>query len=194
VWPAHTPFPDSMVDTAYVFVARRVGGVFLFHLLNATLLIANMGSGMAAQFGAARLLYGMGRANALPSRVFGAIDARNGIPRNNVLIVGACTLVGVFLMTYESGAELLNFGAFIAFMGVNAAALVHYKFRSSEKVFLAATMPILGFVVSAFIWLNLNHKAQLLGVSWIVIGIALYYIMRRADGGPDKLPEIDSAL
>jgi putrescine importer len=194
VWPAHTPFPDSMVDTAYVFVARRVGGVFLFHLLNATLLIANMGSGMAAQFGAARLLYGMGRANALPSRVFAAVDIRNGIPRNNVIIVGACTLLGVFLMTYESGAELLNFGAFIAFMGVNAAALVHYKFRSKEKVFLAATMPILGFVVSAFIWLNLNHKAQLLGVAWIVIGIALYYAMRRAGAGPDKLLEIDNAL
>jgi putrescine importer len=185
VWPAHTPFPDSMVDTAYVFVARRVGGVLLFHLLNATLLIANIGSGMAAQFGAA---------NALPSRIFAAIDIRNGIPRNNVLIVGACTLLGAFMMTYQSGAELLNFGAFIAFMGVNAAALVHYKFRSKEKVFLPATMPLLGFVVSAFIWLNLNHKAQLLGVAWIAIGIALYYIMRRVGVGSDKLLEIDEAL
>jgi putrescine importer len=194
VWPAHTPFPDSMVDTAYVFVARRVGGVLLFHLLNATLLIANIGSGMAAQFGAARLLYAMGRANALPSRIFAAIDIRNGIPRNNVLIVGACTLLGAFMMTYQSGAELLNFGAFIAFMGVNAAALVHYKFRSKEKVFLPATMPLLGFVVSAFIWLNLNHKAQLLGVAWIAIGIALYYIMRRVGVGSDKLLEIDEAL
>jgi amino acid transporter len=193
VWPAHTPFPESMVDTAYVFVAKRVGGVFLFHLLNATLLIANAGSGMAAQFGAARLLYGMGRANALPSRIFARIDAKTGIPRNGVLIVGACTLLGVFRMTYESGAELLNFGAFIAFMGVNAAALVHYKFRSSERVFLPAVMPILGFVVSAFIWLNLNHNAQILGAVWVVIGIALYFVMRRAGVGPDKLMEIDEA-
>jgi len=61
VWPARVPFPASMVDTAYVQVALRVGGNFLFQLLNATLLIANMGSGIAAQFGAARLLYGMGR-------------------------------------------------------------------------------------------------------------------------------------
>ena len=193
VWPAHTPFPDSMIDTAYVFVAKRVGGPFLFHLLNATLLIANLGSGIAAQFGAARLLYGMGRANVLPSRIFAAIDARTGTPRNNVIVVGLCTLLGVFLMTYQSGAELLNFGAFIAFMGVNAAALVHYKFRSKEKVFLAATMPLLGFVVSAFIWLHLNHKAQLLGVAWILIGIALYYIMRWVGAGPDKLLEIDDA-
>jgi hypothetical protein len=29
---------------------------------------------------------------------------------------------------------MLNFGAFIPFIGVNAAALVHYKFRSKEKV------------------------------------------------------------
>jgi amino acid transporter len=193
VWPAHTPFPDSMIDTAYVFVAKRVGGVFLFHLLNATLLIANMGSGMAAQFGAARLLYGMGRANALPRRIIGAIDARNGIPRNNVLIIGACTLIGAFLMTYQSGAELLNFGAFIAFMGVNAAAFVHYKFRSTERVFLPATMPLLGFVVSAFIWLNLSHSAQLLGILWIAIGMALYYLMRRAGANDDGFLEMDEA-
>jgi hypothetical protein len=135
----------------------------------------------------------MGRANALPNRVFAAIDGRTGIPRNNVIIVGACTLAGAFLMTYQSGAELLNFGAFIAFMGVNAAALIHYKFRSKEKVFLAATMPALGFLVSAFIWLNLNHNAQILGVIWIAIGIALHFVMRRAGAGPDKLLEIDEA-
>ncbi len=194
VWPAHTPFPDSMIDTAYVFVAKRVGGIFLFHLLNATLLIANMGSGMAAQFGAARLLYGMGRANALPKRVFGAIDSATGIPRNNVVIVGVCTLLGAFLMTYESGAELLNFGAFIAFMGVNAAAFVHYKFRTAEKVFLPATMPILGFVVSAFIWLNLNRKAQLLGVAWIAVGLLLYFLMDRPAANSDALMDLGDAL
>jgi amino acid transporter len=191
VWPAHTPFPNSMVDTAYVFVARRVGGSFLFQLLNATLLIANIGSGMAAQFGAARLLYGMGRSNALPRRFFAAIDAHTGIPRNNVLIVGACMMAGVFMMTYQSGAELLNFGAFIAFMGVNIAALVHYKFRSKEKVFLAATMPCIGFAVSAFIWFNLNHRAQLLGVMWILVGLGLYYMMRRTGADHDKLVEVD---
>jgi len=194
VWPAHTPFPDSMVDTAYVFVARRVGGLFLFHLLNATLLIANMGSGMAAQFGAARLLYGMGRANALPRRIFGAIDSVTGIPRNNVIVVGACTLLGAFLMTYESGAELLNFGAFIAFMGVNAAAFVHYKFRTAEKVFLPATMPILGFVVSAFIWLNLNRKAQLLGVAWIAVGLVLYWLMGNWRESSNNLPDLEGSL
>lgn len=178
-WPNHSPFPSSIVDTAYVHVAQRVGGRFLFQLLNATLLIANLGSGIAAQFGAARLLYGMGKGGSLPRRFFSSINARTGIPSNNVLAVGACALVGAFLLTYERGAELLNFGAFIAFMGVNAAALVHYRLRSDHKVPLATTAPLLGLLVSAFIWLNLNHAAQLLGILWIAFGLLLLYILRR---------------
>ena len=185
-WPYNGPFPESLVDTAYVHVARRIGGPFLFQLLNATLLIANVGSGIASQFGAARLLYGMGRGNALPQRFFGALSPKTAIPRNNVLLVGAATLVGVFLLTYERGAELLNFGAFIAFMGVNAAALVHYRFRTKEKVFLPMGIPLAGLLVSGFIWLNLGHNAQLLGVVWIAIGLLLYWSRRGTrskDGG-----------
>ncbi len=191
-WPYRGPFSEAIVDTAYVQVALRIGGRFLFHLLNATLLIANMGSGIAAQFGAARLLYGMGRGNALPRSFFGSLSARTSIPSNNVLVVGACTLVGVFLLTYEKGAELLNFGAFIAFMGVNAAAFVHYKYRSQEKVKLPALAPLLGLVVSAFIWLNLARNAQILGTAWILIGLAIYWLRRKQGAsGADPLAAME---
>jgi amino acid transporter len=183
-WPARAPFPVSMVDTAYVQVALRVGGKFLFQLLNATLLIANMGSGIAAQFGAARLLYGMGRADALPRRIFGVVSPKTQIPRNNVLLLGAVTLLGTFLLTFEKGAELLNFGAFIAFIGVNAAALIHYKFRSQEKVAFPALAPFCGLVVCTFIWLNLNLDAKLLGAAWVGVGLILYLIMRKQTARP----------
>jgi amino acid transporter len=184
VWPGRTPFPLSMVDTAFVEVARRVGGNFLFHLLNATLMIANMGSGIAAQFGAARLLYGMGRTDALPKRFFGVVSSKTRIPRNNVLLLGAITLLGTFLMSFEQGAELLNFGAFIAFIGVNAAALIHYRFRSQEKVAFAALSPLCGILVCTFIWFNLNLNAKLLGAAWIVVGLILYVIMRKTTRKP----------
>ena len=184
VWPGRTPFPANLVDTAFVEVAHRVGGKFLFALLNATLLIANMGSGIAAQFGAARLLYGMGRANALPKRFFGAISPTTHIPRNNVLLLGAITLLGAFLMSFEQGAELLNFGAFIAFIGVNAAALIHYKFRTQERVAFAFLSPLCGIIVCTFIWFNLNLNAKLLGAAWIIIGLLLYVVMRKTTHRP----------
>ena len=176
--PFTSALPDSMVDTAYVRVAMQVGGKFIFHLLNATLLIANLGSAMASQMGASRLLYGMGCENALPSRFFASIDPKTGIPRNNVLLIGICTLAGVFLLSYQKGAELVNFGAFIGFMGVNLAALVHYKFRSKMQTPLAATVPAAGFLISGFIWFHLSREAQILGTAWMAAGIMLYYIMR----------------
>jgi amino acid transporter len=192
-WPANSAFSPDIRDTAFVHVALRVGGRSLYLLLNGTLLVANMGSGIAAQFGAARLLYGMGRDNALPRGFFGAINQRTAIPRNNVLLLGAITLGGCFLLSFERGAELLNFGAFIAFMGVNLAALVHYKFRSKEKVILPALIPLLGFLVCGFIWLNLTHAAQLLGAGWIAFGLVVYLFMRRRSGTnqpaiPDSVP------
>src|SRR6266487_2000673 len=72
VWPSSQSFPD--VDTAYVYVAGRAAGRWLFTLINMTLLVATIGSGMGSQLGAARLLYGMGRGNALPKSFFGVIE------------------------------------------------------------------------------------------------------------------------
>jgi len=36
--------------------------------------------------------------------------------------VGEIALLGAFIITYGLGAEMLNFGALIAFMGINLAA------------------------------------------------------------------------
>jgi amino acid transporter len=163
-------------DTAFVHVAELVGGLRMFHLLSITLLAANIGSGMGAQLGAARLLYGMGRGNALPKSFFGAVDAKSGVPANNVLLIGALALAGAFLMTYEMGAELLNFGAFIAFMGVNLAAFTRYFLRDREKgissIIFNLICPLAGFAICAFIWWNLAHRTKIVGALWLLVGVA----------------------
>ena len=131
IWPDFTSYPD--VDTAFVHVAGRAGGPLLFAILNGSLLVANVGSGMGAHLGASRLLYGMGRDDAIPRRFFGVVNPRTHVPSNNVILVGALTLAGAFTVSYGLGAELLNFGAFIAFMGVNLSALVHYWWRAERR-------------------------------------------------------------
>jgi putrescine importer len=172
VWPS-PDFPD--VDTAYVYVAGRAGGAALFQIVNITLLVANIGSGMAAHLGAARLLYGMGRDNAIPGKFFGAVEPKRGIPRNNVIFVGVLALLGALVLSYQLGAELLNFGAFIAFMGVNAAAFIHYFIRRRERTAGNFLMPLLGFAVCLIIWWNLRWQAKTAGVIWLAIGILYGY-------------------
>jgi amino acid transporter len=169
VWPISQPFPD--LDTAYVHVAGRVAGPWFFFVMNLTLLVASVGSGMAAQLGAARLLYGMGRSNALPRSFFGTVDPNRRIPRNNVIFVGLVAVFGAFLLTYGLAAEMLNFGALLAFMGVNTAAFVRYYVRSSERKFANALLPISGLAICLLLWLNLNKVAIGAGAIWMLVGI-----------------------
>jgi|GraSoiStandDraft_60_1057301.scaffolds.fasta_scaffold43785_2 amino acid transporter len=178
VWPASEPFPN--VDTAFTFVAGRAWKP-LFAIVGFTLVVANFGSGMGAQLGAARLLYGMGRSNALPKKFFGAVDPKRRVPRNNVIFVGALALAGAFLLPaiagaatgYELGANLLNFGALIAFMGVNAAAFVRYFVREEKKKLSNFFPPLLGFFICLILWWNLSTKARIVGALWMAVGIAV---------------------
>jgi amino acid transporter len=174
IWPAAEPFPN--VDAAFTFVAARAWQPLLV-IVGFTLLVANFGSGMGSQLGAARLLYGMGRSNALPKSFFGAVDPKRHVPRNNVVFVGvmalgAALLVNYGLFSYGLGAEMLNFGALIAFMGVNAAAFVRYYLRNEEKKLTNLIPPIAGFLICLLLWLNLSRPAKIAGTVWMVVGIA----------------------
>jgi putrescine importer len=176
------PFPSDQVESAFAIVSRQTGGVILFQIVNFTLLVANLGSGMGAQLAAGRLLYGMGRGNALPKKIFGVIDPKHRVPRNNILIVGAFALAGAGILeffasrlgggAYEIGAQALNFGAVIAFMGVNAASFVHEVRPGGGRSPIVLAMAGLGFLICGFIWLNLSQPALILGAVWMTAGIA----------------------
>jgi putrescine importer len=180
LWPASEPFPNT--DTAFTFVAGRAWGP-MFAVLGFTLLVANFGSGMGAQLGAARLLYGMGRSKALPQSFFGAVEPKRHVPRNNVVFVGGVALVGAFLITYGLGAEMLNFGALIAFMGVNLAAFMRYFVRDRERKITNFLFPLAGFFICLLLWLNLSRPAKIVGSIWMGAGILFGAIKTRGFRG-----------
>ena len=159
-------------ENVFSHVAGIAGGIFMTKLIGVTLLIATVGSGMGSQLGAARLLYGMGRSDAIPKKFFGAIHPKTHVPANNVLFVGAIALLGAFLISYDNGAQLLNFGALIAFMGVNLASLTHYYIRGADRTMGQLVPPILGFIICLFIWISLSKLAIIVGSIWMVTGVA----------------------
>ena len=170
-------------ENVFSHVAGIAGGVLMTKGISLTLLIATVGSGMGSQLGAARLLYGMGRSNAIPKKFFGVIHPKTRIPANNVMFVGGIALIGAFLITYDNGAELLNFGALIAFMGVNLAALVHYYVRGADRAMGQLIPPILGFIICFFIWIHLSNLALVAGSIWMACGIAYGAVKTRGFRG-----------
>jgi putrescine importer len=181
VWPRGVAFPD--VNTAYVFVSGRIGGATLFAAVNFALLLATVGSGMASQLGAARLLFAMGRNGALPQRFFGEVDRKNRVPRNNVLLIGAICLVGAMMFSFSLGADLLNFGALLAFMGVNLSSAVRAWRERKNRTLLLLLSSSVGFVTCTLLWWNLDPKAKIVGSAWALLGVLLW-LLRRGHNEP----------
>jgi len=168
VWPG-ADFPEQ--DTAFCFIAGKAGGPWLFNLVNIALLVATIGSGTGAHLAAGRLLYGMGRDNAIPGKFFGYVNPKTRIPSNNIILVGIIALTGSLVLTFPLGAQFVNFGALVGFMGVNASSFVHYFVRGHRRSFSHFIVPILGFSVCLYLWLSLGTLAKIIGMCWLMAGV-----------------------
>jgi putrescine importer len=190
VWPDYHTFAN--VETAFLDVSRKVGGDWLFQAMGIILVVANFGCGLAAQTGVARLLFAMAREGALPRRPFAYVDARTGSPAFNIAFIGVLSCAGAFVLNYERSAELINFGAFLAFMGVNAAVIRHsFRVRFSESghgVFTGVCLPAFGFLFCLTIWLNLSNPAKIVGAVWFAVGFA-FNLWQSRHGGKD-MPDL----
>jgi len=178
VWPDWRSFPNF--ETAFMDICNRVGGRVLFHAMGAILIVAAFGSGLTGTLGAARLLFGMGRDNVLPKKFFGQLKPGTSTPTNNILLIGALAFGGAVVLyhignAYEHAAELLNFGAFLAFMGVNLACFWQFSIKLREgyrrRILQDSLLPLIGFVVCSYFWWNLNALAKTVGGIWFAVGI-----------------------
>jgi amino acid transporter len=124
--------------------------------------------------GAAKLLFGMGRDNVLPRKIFAHLDDRS-TPTLNLWFISIVAFCGALLLDFEKSGELINFGAFLAFMGVNGAALWQFMVIGQEgrkrRLLADAVIPIVGFLFCAWIWWGLENAAKMIGGSWFVLGL-----------------------
>jgi putrescine importer len=186
VWPDWRTFPN--LETAFMDICSRVGGVFLFNAMGVILIIAAFGSGLTGTLGAARLLFGMGRDGVLPKKTFGYLKPGSNTPTFNILLIGAISFAGAVLLNYvgsayEHAGELLNFGAFLAFMGVNFAAFWQFTVARQQgyrtRWLQDTILPLIGFLFCALIWWNLNPLAKTVGGIWFALGLLYVGIKTR---------------
>jgi putrescine importer len=177
----HPAFHFAYPETAFMDVCREVGGIMLYHGMWAVLMAASFGSALTGQVGAARILYGMGRDNVLPRRLFAYLDPRRNTPAFNIAIIGALAFASSKLLTYERTAEVLNFGAILTFMSVNLAAFWQFWLRGGGKrrAFADAVVPLLGFIFCAAIWGSLPRPALYIGAAWMAAGLFIVGIKTR---------------
>ncbi len=186
VWPDWHTFPN--LETAFMDICRRVGGSLLFNAMGVILILAAFGSALTGGLGAARLLFGMGRDNVLPRKIFGHLSPGSSTPTYNIIIIGLLAFGGAVMLNrvgnaYEHAGELLNFGAFLAFMGVNLATFWQFavvaKPGYKRRILVDAILPLIGFAFCALIWWNLNNLAKTVGGIWFAVGLLYVGIKTR---------------
>ncbi len=119
----------------------------------------------------------MGRDGVLPRRIFAHINPETNTPTFNLVLIGAVAFLGAIGLNsignaYEHAGELLNFGAFLAFMGVNLSVCWRFcPVPGQRRRWLAdLLLPLVGFVFCASIWWNLNEIAKVVGGIWFLVG------------------------
>jgi amino acid transporter len=195
IWPDYNTYPS--VDTAFFDVCQVVGGKFLFTAMAVVLVIACAGSGLSGQVGAARILFGMGRDGVLPPMFFARISKRTNTPFLNIILIGVLALAGALLLPYERAGELLNFGAFLAFMGVNIAVIRSFYFRPpqghSPRWGADLLSPGFGFVFCLAIWIFLPNPAKVVGGIWCVAGFVYVAVTSRGFRREPKMIDLTGA-
>jgi len=190
VWPDFRKF--NPVETAFMDVGKLIGGEALLYCISFVLLVGGLASAVTGQASASRLLLGMGRDRLLPYRIFGYIHPKLGTPVYSVLLMGGVHLLGALLLKYTEAAELVNFGALLGFMCVNLSVARHFRLRQRRVdhsgLAFNLFLPLLGFLVCFYIWLNLSQFSMKLGIAWM--GLGFLYLLFLTRGFSKKLAEL----
>lgn len=165
-------------DNAFFDIATTVGGTALQIFITLSVTVGCLATAISSSSAASRLLYGMGRENVLPVKLFGYLHPKYKVPTFNIVLLSAIALICSLSLSVSLVAELVSFGGLIGFASVNLAVIKHYFIDKKERLFVKHLLiPIVGIAVCLYILSGLSTFGKIVGLSWIGFGI-LYLIIR----------------
>ena len=165
--------PGDETNAAFYDIAATIGGYgFKFLLAVPGIFLAGIAGAVTAQAATARLLYGMARDGQLP-RALAHVDAQRQSPIRAMVVVAAITLVMGLLMVdrLELLSSMVSFGALVGFLLLHVSVIVHFKVRQRSRRWARhLIVPAIGFSIIAYVLLNLQQTAMVVGAGWLLVG------------------------
>ncbi len=181
------------VNSAALELARTIGGNLFTSLLLAGLIVGQFASGLAIQAGASRLLYAMGRDGALPRGLSYVLPSLR-TPAVAITLIGV-TGLGALFLDVTTSTSFINFGAFSAFTLVNLSVIAHFLRHRPQGgavgVIAWVALPLAGAAIDFYLLLNLDGRAKLIGVAWLVLGVVWLAWLTRGFRQPPPQLSID---
>lgn len=181
-------FSDDEMGNAFftlVEAASNTGWMNAFFAVN--VMAVGFANAMAAQAATSRLLYSMSRDGQLPS-FLSKISSRK-VPMAALLFVSAISLVLVMFFVGQIAliSSLVNFGALFGFCLLHVSVVWYYVVRQKSKNYLLhLVVPVLGFVIIAYVLFNADALAKIGGLVWLAIGAVVFGVnVVRGRGVPE---------
>ncbi|MGN6191028.1 MAG: APC family permease [Rhodanobacteraceae bacterium] len=184
---AHPDYTNLDNNLGFFQIARDVGGTGLFVLFIVVKALATgVASALASQSAISRILFAMGRDQALPFGGFLSwVNPRFKTPANAILFVAALSLVLSLSVPIVVLLHLVNFGALTSFLLLNLSVPVYFWVRRSQRMrpLRHIVMPLCGFAIVGFIFTGFDRTTFLFGCAWLVVGL-LVGVLRRQNSLP----------
>ncbi|MGO1057850.1 APC family permease [Planococcus sp. FY231025] len=172
IWPDYTTFENA--DVAFYQIAEIAGGPWLKWLtIIATAVAWGIADALVAQAAISRILYSMARDRKLP-KMLSKVHPKFKTPWVSTILVAFISLAVTVFFANRIGelASVINFGALSAFLFLHISVIVYFiKKKKSKNYFKHLVLPLIGFVIIAYVWWNLDALSKQLGFAWLAIGI-----------------------
>ena len=171
-------YPDAIkAPVAYAFdIAGQSWAGYIITIAATVGLISVL---MVMIMGQSRIFLGMSKDGLIPA-TFSKIDAKSGVPRKNLLILGGLISVVAAFTPINDLAHMTSFGTLFAFTMVCVAVWVlRVKQPNLQRNFKVPALPViacLGILINVYLIINLSKEAQLYSLGWLVIGFIIYFL------------------
>ena len=180
----------SSPANAFYEIAERAGGRWLRVITVAAVVVsAGIANAMVAQAAVARILFAMARDRKLPAPL-ARIHPRFKTPYISTLLVAAISLLigTLFAERLDELSRVVNFGALTGFLLLHVSVVNHFLRRQRSGNWVRHLLfPAAGFLVIAYVLVEMDRTAKILGACWLALGVAYYLVLAYALKKPVSL-------
>jgi APA family basic amino acid/polyamine antiporter len=174
-------YPDAIkAPVAYAF--DIAGQEWASYIITFAATIGLISVLMVMIMGQSRIFLGMSKDGLLP-KVFSRMNLVTGTPQRNLYILGVVIAVVAAFTPINKLADMTSFGTLFAFLMVCIAVWVlRVKQPNLPRSFKVPFLPVIavsGILINIYLMWNLSLDAQLLSLSWLAIGIVIYFLYGR---------------
>lgn len=173
-------------DTAngFYLVAGAIGGKWFGTVCAvANALAMGLFSGLAGVVSVSRVIYIMGKADALP-RWVAHLNPKTHAPRNASIAVAALSAALLFALLpfgMDTVTTICNFGALSTYLLVDVCVVWYFWVKKHDRsnAFTKLLLPAFGALAIGAIMISLGLTAHIVGLCWAGAGVVIYLVLTR---------------